>query len=63
MGEKINKEYEEFKKYLDKKEQKLKLLVSFDLDDNIDKAIEEIKDTEIKPCPKRIVETHTLVLR
>jgi hypothetical protein len=47
MGEKINKEYEEFKKYLDKKEQKLKLLVSFDLDDNIDKAIEELNNKEI----------------
>ena len=39
MGEKINKEYEEFKEYLDKKEQKLKLLVSFDLDNNIDEVI------------------------
>ena len=47
MGEKINKEYEEFKKYLDKKEQKLKLLVSFDMDDNIDKAIEELNNKEI----------------
>lgn len=47
MGEKINKEYEEFKKYLDKKEQKLKLLVSFDLDDNIDEIIEELNNKEI----------------
>mgnify|MGYP003293172985 FL=1 len=47
MGEKINKEYEEFKKYLDKKEQKLKLLVSFDLDDNIDEVIEELNNKEI----------------
>ena len=43
MGEKINKEYEEFKEYLDKKEQKLKLLVSFDLDNNIDEVIKELK--------------------
>lgn len=47
MGEKINKEYEEFKEYLDKKEQKLKLLVSFDLDDNIDEAIKELNNKEI----------------
>ena len=47
MGEKINKEYEEFKKYLDKKEKKLKLLVSFDLDDNIDEVIEELNNKEI----------------
>ena len=47
MGEKINKEYEEFKEYLDKKEQKLKLLVSFDLDDNIDEVIEELNNKEI----------------
>ena len=39
MGEKINKEQEEFKEYLDKKEQKLKLLVSFDLDNNIDEVL------------------------
>lgn len=47
MGEKINKEYEEFQKYLDKKEQKLKLLVNFDLDDNIDEVIEQLNDKEI----------------
>jgi hypothetical protein len=47
MGEKINKEYEEFKKYLDKKEQKIKLFVNFDLDDNIDEAIEQLNNKEI----------------
>lgn len=47
MGEKINKEYEEFQKYLDKKEQKLKFLVNFDLDDNIDEVIEQLNDKEI----------------
>ena len=48
MGEKINTEYEEFQKYLDKKEQKLKLLVHFDLDENIDKIIEELNKKEIE---------------
>jgi hypothetical protein len=47
MGEKINKEYEEFQKYLDKKERKLKLLVNFDLDDNIDEVIEQLNNKEI----------------
>ena len=47
MGEKINKEYEEFQKYLDKKEQKLKFLVNFDLDDNIDEVIEQLNNKEI----------------
>ena len=47
MGEKINKEYEEFQKYLDKKEQKLRLLVRFDLDNNIDEVIEELNKKEI----------------
>ena len=47
MGEKINKEYEEFKKYLDKKEQKIRLLVKFDLDDNIDEIVEQLNNKEI----------------
>lgn len=47
MGDKINKEYEEFQKYLDKKEKKLKLLVNFDLDSDIDKALEELNNKEI----------------
>lgn len=48
MGETINKEYEEFQKYLNKKEQKIKLLVHFDLDDNIDEIIEELNKKEIE---------------
>jgi hypothetical protein len=47
MGDKINKEYEEFQKYLDKKEQKLKLLVDFDLDKGIDEILEELNTKEI----------------
>lgn len=47
MGEQINEEYEEFKEYLEKKEKKLKLLVNFDLDEDIDKVIEELNDKEI----------------
>ena len=47
MGEKINKEYEEFKEYLDKKEQKLKLLINFELDSDIDKVLYELNDKEV----------------
>lgn len=47
MGEKINEEYEDFKEYLEKKEQKLKLLVSFEMDDEIDKTLEELNNKEI----------------
>ena len=43
MGEKINEEYDDFKDYLDKKEQKLKLIVRFELDDNIEETLEELK--------------------
>ena len=47
MGEQINKEYEDFQEYLDKKEQKLKLLVKFDLSENIDEILEELNNKEI----------------
>ena len=47
MGEKINKEYDDFQKYLNKKEQKLKLLVRFDFDENIEEVIKELNDREI----------------
>jgi hypothetical protein len=47
MGDKINKEYEDFQKYLNKKERKLKLLFGFELDDNIEEVIKELNDREI----------------
>lgn len=47
MGEKINEEYEEFKDYLDKKDQKLKLIVQFELDDNVEEVIKELNKKEI----------------
>lgn len=47
MGEYINKEYEDFKKYLDEKDKKLKLLVKFDLNEDIDKVVEELNNKEI----------------
>lgn len=47
MGENINKEYEEFQKYLKKKEKKLKLLINFGLDENIDDILKELNNKEI----------------
>ena len=47
MGEHINKEYEEFQKYLDKKEKKIKLLVKFDLIEDIDTVLDELNNKEI----------------
>jgi hypothetical protein len=47
MGDKINKEYEDFQKYLNKKERKLKLLIGFELDENIEEVIKELNDREI----------------
>lgn len=47
MGEHINKEYEEFKRYLKKKEKKLKLLVNFDLDEEIKSSLDELNNKEI----------------
>jgi hypothetical protein len=47
MGEKINLEYEEFKKYLNKKERNLKYFVQFDMDENMEDVIKELNDKEI----------------
>lgn len=47
MGEKINLDYEEFQKYLDRKEQNLKLIVRFGLDDDIDEILKELNNKEI----------------
>jgi hypothetical protein len=47
MGDKINREYEDFQKYLNKKEKKLKLLVKFNLDENIEDVLKELNNKEI----------------
>ena len=47
MGETINKEYEEFQEYLVMIGMNLKLLVDFDLDDDIDKVLEELNNKNI----------------
>ena len=47
MGEKINKEFEEYQKDLKIREKKLKMLVNFTPDENIDKILDELKDKTI----------------
>lgn len=47
MEEKINKEFEDFQKELKTREKKLKLLVHFDLDENLDEALKELKEKKL----------------
>jgi hypothetical protein len=47
MGDEINKEYEDFKEYLNKKDLRLKLFVDFDLDDDIDTVLNELNGKEV----------------
>lgn len=47
MGDEINKEYEDFKEYLNKKDLRLKLFVDFDLDDDIDTVLNELNSKEV----------------
>lgn len=47
MGDKINKEFEEYQKDLETREKKLKTIVHFEPDENVDKILEEIKDKQL----------------
>lgn len=47
MGEKINKEFEEYQEDLKTREKKLKTIVHFEPDDEVEKAIQEIKNKQI----------------
>ena len=47
MGEKINKEFEEYQKDLKTREKKLKTVVHFEPDDKVDKILEELKEKTI----------------
>ena len=48
MGEKINKQFDDYQKELETREKKLKLLPHFDLDENIEEKIKELKEKQIK---------------
>ncbi len=47
MGEKINKEFEEYQKDLKIREKKLKTIVHFEPDEEVDKVLDELKDKQI----------------
>jgi len=47
MGEKINKEFEEYQKDLKIRDKKLKDVVYFEPDEEVEKLLNEIKDKEI----------------
>lgn len=47
MGEKINKEFEEYQKDLKTRDKNLKPIVHFEPDEEIEKALEELKDKHI----------------
>ena len=47
MGDKINKEFENFQKDLEIRKKKLKLIVKFEPDDKLEKELKELKDKQI----------------
>ena len=47
MGEKINKEFEDYQKHLEEKDKHLKMKVSFETDKNIEKELEELKKKDV----------------
>ena len=47
MGDKINKEFENFQKALELRKKKLKLLIEFEPDKNLDDVLKELNDKKI----------------
>ena len=47
MGEKINKEFEKYQEDLKTREKKLKILVHFDPDEEVEKILDELKKKQI----------------
>lgn len=47
MGEKINKEFEEYQEDLKNREKKLKTIVHFEPDEEVEKILDELKHKEI----------------
>ena len=47
MGDNINKEFENFQKDLEIRKKKLKLLVEFEPDKNLDDVLKELNDKKI----------------
>jgi len=47
MGDKINKEFEEFQKDLKTRNKKLKMVVNFEPEEKLETAIKELQDKKI----------------
>ena len=47
MGDRINKEFENFQKDLEIRKKKLKLLIEFEPDKNLDDVLKELSDKKI----------------
>ena len=47
MGEKINKEFDEYQEDLKTREKKLKTIVRFEPDDEVEKLLDELKNKKI----------------
>lgn len=47
MGEKINKEFEDYQEDLKTREKKLRTIVHFEPDEEVEKALEELKNKKI----------------
>lgn len=47
MGEKINKEFEKYQEDLETREKKLKTIVHFEPDEEIEKSLEDLKSKQI----------------
>ena len=47
MGEKINKEFEEYQKDLKTREKKLKTIVHFDPDEEVEQILKDLKDKQL----------------
>ena len=47
MGDRINKEFENFQKGLEIRKKKLKLLIEFEPDKNLDDVLKELNDKKI----------------
>ena len=47
MGDRINKEFENFQKDLELRKKKLKLLIEFEPDKNLDDVLKELNDKKL----------------
>jgi len=47
MNEEINKQFDEFQKVLAEKDKHIKLNVVFEVDEKLEKAVEELKQKEL----------------